>query len=346
MRILYGVQGTGNGHICRSRLMAKALKQANVEVDYLFSGREADQYFAMEDFGDYQLKSGVTIVSNAGKVEVAKTLRRNFSSAFFSDIRNLDLSNYDLVLNDYEPITAWAARRQKVPSIGISHQAALLHSVPKVGVGFMQNLLLEKMAPVDVSLGCHWHHFGCPIIPPFVDEDAVNVEYSHKVIVYLPFEAPDQIVQFLNDHNDYQFLVYHGQKPTVELPEHVVWHGFDRTGFKQNLTACGGVICNAGFELVSEALTLGKRILVKPLLGQFEQLSNMAALQLLAAADSMMTLDKSALTRWLKIPQPETVEYPDVATSVVNWIKQGQWQDKQTLSDELWQQAKLPASWR
>jgi UDP:flavonoid glycosyltransferase YjiC (YdhE family) len=37
MKILYGVQGTGNGHISRARLMADAFSRRNdVEVDYLF----------------------------------------------------------------------------------------------------------------------------------------------------------------------------------------------------------------------------------------------------------------------------------------------------------------------
>ena len=42
MRILFGVQGTGNGHISRSRTLARALKSRGVAVDYLFSGRAAD----------------------------------------------------------------------------------------------------------------------------------------------------------------------------------------------------------------------------------------------------------------------------------------------------------------
>ncbi|MBP7664242.1 MAG: glycosyltransferase, partial [Shewanella sp.] len=39
MRILYGVQGTGNGHLSRARVMAKALMKQDIEVDFLFSGR-------------------------------------------------------------------------------------------------------------------------------------------------------------------------------------------------------------------------------------------------------------------------------------------------------------------
>ena len=41
MKLFYGVQGTGNGHITRAREMAKALAEAGVEVTYMFSGRAA-----------------------------------------------------------------------------------------------------------------------------------------------------------------------------------------------------------------------------------------------------------------------------------------------------------------
>ena len=46
MKILYGVQGTGNGHIVRARAMADAFQQRNVEVGFLFSDREPQRYFS------------------------------------------------------------------------------------------------------------------------------------------------------------------------------------------------------------------------------------------------------------------------------------------------------------
>ncbi len=40
MNILYGIQGTGNGHVSRSRVMAKHFAERGANVTYLFSGRE------------------------------------------------------------------------------------------------------------------------------------------------------------------------------------------------------------------------------------------------------------------------------------------------------------------
>ena len=57
MRILYGVQGTGNGHITRARHLAAAFNERDdISVDYLFSGRPKHRYFDMEVFENLQFK--------------------------------------------------------------------------------------------------------------------------------------------------------------------------------------------------------------------------------------------------------------------------------------------------
>ncbi|MBO6226112.1 MAG: glycosyltransferase, partial [Shewanella sp.] len=68
MRILYGVQGTGNGHLSRARVMAKALMKQDIEVDFLFSGHKPDQFFDMECFGDYRVQAGMTFATHSGRV--------------------------------------------------------------------------------------------------------------------------------------------------------------------------------------------------------------------------------------------------------------------------------------
>ena len=56
--------------------------------------------------------------------DYAKTALSNNLVQFCKEVKQLDLSSYDLVLNDFEPVTAWAAKQQNKPSIGISHQNA------------------------------------------------------------------------------------------------------------------------------------------------------------------------------------------------------------------------------
>ena len=90
MKIFYGVQGTGNGHIARARMMAQELALAGIQTTFLFSGRAADGYFDMDVFKDYQLRTGLTFISNHGKVDYIKTAFDAKFNTFFSDVNTLD----------------------------------------------------------------------------------------------------------------------------------------------------------------------------------------------------------------------------------------------------------------
>lgn len=58
MKILYGIQSIGNGHIARARLLVPALREAGADVDCLFSGRDPENFFDMEFFGEPSFKDG------------------------------------------------------------------------------------------------------------------------------------------------------------------------------------------------------------------------------------------------------------------------------------------------
>ncbi|WP_322786042.1 glycosyltransferase family protein [Algicola sagamiensis] len=197
-KILYGVQGTGNGHTTRARMMAKAFQQVDVEVDYFFSGRPHDKYFDMDVFRGYRIEEGVTLSYDRGKVSPFKTYMQADLTRLFRDIRSLDLSSYDLILNDFEPITAWAGRSQKKPVIAMCHQASFMHqAVPKSGGHFMTRQMIKWFAPADLYLGVHWYHFGGAIIPPFIEPYDATLPDQNSILVYLPFESLDDIVELL-----------------------------------------------------------------------------------------------------------------------------------------------------
>ena len=143
MKILFGVQGTGNGHISRSRTLARALRARGLTVDYLFSGRPADGYFEMAEFGDYRTFPGITFVSHEGAISNWRTLKGLSPLRFWRDMRALDCRDYDLVISDFEPISAHAARRWDKPSLTISHQASFDWPIPRWGEsGFNRQLML------------------------------------------------------------------------------------------------------------------------------------------------------------------------------------------------------------
>ena len=63
-------------------------------------------------------------------------------------MRSIDFRGYDIVINDFEPITAWAAKLKKVKTIGISHQMSFKKEIPISGKDFIANSVLKNFAPV------------------------------------------------------------------------------------------------------------------------------------------------------------------------------------------------------
>ncbi|WP_413285774.1 MJ1255/VC2487 family glycosyltransferase [Vibrio sp. MA40-2] len=344
MKILYGVQGTGNGHIARARAMACALKKRDVDVDFLFSGRDENKYFSMEEFGSYQTRKGVTFVTNKGKIDYFKTGLAAMPLEVIKEIRNIDLSDYDLVLNDFEPITAWAAKRQKIPCIGISHQNAFRYTVPKKSNRWLDGKIIQHFAPSDFHIGLHWYHFGQPILPPIVHRNNGNtIEKGLDVLVYLPFENVKDITDVLLGFTGTKFICYHPDISDESTVENIQFKKTSHTEFQKDLHQCQGVIANGGFELPSEALSIGKKLLLKPLTGQFEQESNVATLEHLGLAHSMEYLDPTAIRDWLDVADAESITYPDVAQAIVDWVLEGCWTSSETLGTELWQQVDFPS---
>lgn len=351
MRLLYGVQATGNGHISRARAMQRALAQHNVQVDFLFSGRPASQLFEMTAFGDFQWRRGLSFVSVGGKISRRQTAIQAHLRTLWRDICALETRRYDLVLTDFEPITAWAARRQGTPVVALGHQYALHAPTPLVGMDLFQRLLLRKFAPARQHIGLHWHHFNHPpqqgrlVLPPIVDLPQVPTfadpdNLQAPVLVYLPFEAPQDIIAWLRPLQKYQFRIYGAGGLQSALP-HLQFCTPAVGQFKQDLIRASAVISNAGFELISEALQLKKRILVKPLLGQPEQRCNALALQQLRLAAATEQLSSQRISQFLQDYQPQqAVSYPDVASAIAQWLVKGDWFDNSGLL-RLWQQAEF-----
>lgn len=347
MRILYGVQGTGNGHITRARVMAKALKQAGVAVDYLFSGRSPERYFNMEPFGDYRVRRGLTLVTSGGRVQLMRTLRYNHLLRLWRDIGALDLGDYDLVLSDFEPISAWAARRQGVASVGIAHQYAFCYPVPGTERAPWLRSTLNLIAPVQQAVGVHWSPFDSPILPPLIEPPSYPLACDRKrILVYLPFEHLDAVCASLAAFPDYRFLIYAAvQQGGIEGNLEI--KAFSREGFQVDLATCGGVIANAGFGLCSEAIQAGKKLLVKPLANQIEQAANAQALQLLGHARVMSRLDPAQIGCWLQQGCPQPQRWPDTAGALVKWLLDGRQEPIHRLAQRLWQEVpaqRIPAA--
>lgn len=341
MKVFYGVQATGNGHITRARAMAPKLKQAGIDVTWMFTGRPWEQLFEMEVFGDYEWRNGLTFATRAGQVQYLQTALKNPLARFVRDVKGLDLSGYDLVICDFEPVTAWAAKLQGIKTVGIGHQYAFGYDIPKAGADFFGEKVLHYFAPVSIGLGVHWHHFHHPILPPVIERDmAAPQTLPDKVIVYLPFEDVNEVIHLLRQFQNHQFFVYSPTPPKTvrEHPANIHVRQLSRAGFQKDFADASAVISNAGFELASESLQTGKKILAKPLHGQMEQVSNALALELLQLGQVMQSLDTATIATWLEQSRAIHVQYPDSAQAIVDWLVQGDLRVEQSWVNGIWEQ--------
>ncbi|MFT4822461.1 MAG: hypothetical protein ACJAUG_000873 [Halioglobus sp.] len=338
MKILYGVQATGQGHISRARAMAKAFQGLDVEVDWVFSGRDSSKLFGMDLFGPYHHFRGLTFYAQAGKIDYLRTITFNNLPRFLLDVKKLaaELHNYDLVVTDFEPITAWAARSAGVPTIGIGHQYAFGEGTPVSGDNWISDCLLKYFAPVSKPVGLHWHPYGANILPPILDLPNLEVHRDHYIVVYLPFEAQSEVIAWLQQFPMQQFKLYAGHLG-FENHGNVDCFTANTEGFKLHLRGARGVICNSGFELISECLQWRKPILAKPLLGQMEQLSNATALEALAYATIVRSLSHDALGSWLQTRNTTpNIHFPDVAQALALWLETNCQESIEDIGRGLW----------
>lgn len=335
MKILYGVQGTGNGHVTRARAMQKALSEAGIAVDWVFSGRPRESYFDMDMFGDFRCFKGLSFSINSGQIDPIKTVTEASFKVLLKDVGTLDLRGYDLIVSDFEPVVAWAAKVKKVPCIGIGHQYAFFHDIPKVKNARASYAIMKWFAPVDFAIGLHWHHFGQNILPPIIEQHlTAELCANKKTLVYLPFEDTHEIIEILNSL-PFEFIL-HSKDFLPGNYQNVLVKGFSVTGFQDSFNLCDSVICNAGFELASECLSLGKKLLVKPLKGQIEQTSNALAIEQLQYGYVTEEIDAKSICFFLTTAKGTTVLYPDVAQLIAQYLLHYPDKPFRELVDKAW----------
>jgi uncharacterized protein (TIGR00661 family) len=302
MNILYGIAATGNGHISRSRIIVEALKKRGHSVTVILSGREEKDLFDIDDLKPFHIKKGFTFVHDKGQLSYVKTILHSHPIQFFNDIRSIE-DTYDLILTDFDPISAYAAKKYNIPCMGIGHQYSFYTDIPMTKKMKFSSIFFPKMyTPVNFTIPFHFYHFNQSILPPFIDpvlHKEINTdEKSEDILVYLPWENLDDMIAILQKISK-EFIVY-TKIASIERIDNITLKPFSNTTFKQDLMRCSSLITNAGFQLPSEALFLGKPMLCKPLKGQPEQEHNAKILKELEYATTCDKIDVNNIEHWIK----------------------------------------------
>lgn len=328
LRILYGINGTGNGHRSRAIELVPELRR-RAEVDVLVSGARYSLQFPFDV--RYRFR-GLSFVYRDGGVAPLATAAEANPVQLLRDIQGLDLDGYDAVVTDFESVSAWSAKLRGIPCLHVSHQASFrCPAVPRPDPPqAMPEAFLKGLIPGDSWIGLHYRRYSRHILPPIVRTSVRDISPTRgaNTVVYLPSVPIEEQIGFFSRQRGEYVLFGVGVDRSERAAPGIRVEPASDGAFARALASSRGVIAHAGFELPSEALFLGKPLFALPIARQYEQQCNAAALAALGVATaSDWETARRLLPGWLHAPVsvpgavPEISEPADLATRIAQWVE-------------------------
>ncbi len=323
MKILYAIQGTGNGHISRARDIIPELQKKG-ELDILISGIQSDVKLDIPI--KFQLKGLSFIFGKKGGVDLARTFFKNNTRRLIKEIKNLPVNDYDIIINDFEPVSAWAAQLRGKACIGLSHQNAVLslNAPQPKKTDLVGKLIMKYYAPCDYKFGFHFKSYNTNTFTPVIRSQIRSLKPTDEghYTVYLPAYDDEQIIKRLKIFKNTKWQVFSKHNKVAIKHKNIHIRPIDNEAFIKSLASAKGVLCGAGFETPAEALFLKKKLMVIPMKGQYEQQCNAAALKELGV-HKINSLKKKHLPKieaWLSDNSIVEVNYPDKTSEIIDTI--------------------------
>ncbi len=310
-KILYGFSGEGLGHATRVKEVARGLMASGHEI-----------FFASYDRGYKYLSHDFEVAEISGIVFTYENNEFVFSKTFFNSflkgpatVKSLDKiadiikdKKIDLVISDFEPLTALSAKLYKLPLISLDNQ----HVITKTKVdypknykqGYVIDLLATRLVMFNARAYLVLSFFGCQpinskvsIFAPVIRQEILEQKpkTGDYALVYLTskFEGMAEILRGL----DQKFIIYGLDKEGKE--NNLIFKKTSREGFLEDLVSCRAIIGTAGFSVISEALYLGKPYLAVPAKNQFEQILNAYQLAKMGYGEYQEELTRDGVIKFL-----------------------------------------------
>jgi uncharacterized protein (TIGR00661 family) len=326
-KILYAIQATGNGHLARAAEVLPHLKQYG-EVDVLVSGTQSNLSLPVQP--RFSLEGLSFTFGKDGGIDFRDTFKRTIVPQVrlraLRELLSIPIEEYSWVLHDFEPITAWAARRAGVPCAQLSHQAAFLsREVPRAEPGsWLTELIFRHAAPSDVHVGLHYQSYASDVTTPVIRRAIRELEPTNlgHYVVYLPSYGDERIVPLLQQFPSVEWYVFNKHHKERYVSQNVTVLPVSERDFLPLFASAAGLFTGSGFQATSEAIFLGKKLLAIPQRGQYEQRCNARALELMGVP-TLSQFSESVLPLvgdWLEHSKPLRLKFPDHTEQVVKRI--------------------------
>ncbi|MEX1384564.1 glycosyltransferase family protein [Lutibacter sp.] len=323
MKILYAIQGTGNGHLSRAKEILPALLK-RAQVDILISGTQSEIKLPYNI--KYVYKGISFYFGKNGGIDFLKTFKKNSIFEVFKEIKNCPVQEYDLVINDFEPITAWASILRGVKCISLSHQGTLYtKNVPKPSHrDLIGRFIIKNYAKCSNIYGFHFKKYNEKVYTPIIRADIRLLKKTEKdhYTVYLPAYSDKKIIEVLSKIKGIKWKVFSKNTKKYYQKKNVYIKPINSKKFEKSLASCQGIICGAGFETPAEAIFLKKKLLVIPMKNQYEQHFNAAALEELGVPviKSLKTKQIPKIKNWIESNYQLNLEFPNETQQIIDHI--------------------------
>lgn len=259
MKILYAIQGTGNGHLSRAVDIVPELRKYG-KLDLFVSGAQAEVSLPFPV--KFKSKGLSFYFGKSGGINFYKTFMKNSSKDVMKEIKTFPVDKYDLIVNDFEPITSWACKKREILCVGLSHQSALLSKKaprPKVMDPFGE-WMLRNYAPIDKYVGFHFEEYDKNIYTPVIRRairDARITDAGHYT-VYLPAYDDKKLVKLLLKFPKVKWHIFSKHSTSAYHVGRISVFPVSGSDFVDSVVASTGVLCGAGFETPAEVLHMNK----------------------------------------------------------------------------------------
>ena len=308
MRLVFALSGEGFGHAARAYALAERL---SVHHDIQFWCPETVQRFLREPFPDLPMRTIpiLELIKKDHQIKIFQTGIKNIPLLYFSFDKVAELADelksekIDAVISDYEPMSARAARKAKIPLLAVNHQGVLYDKWCEGFDHFFARIANWSMMPhYDKLLVSSFYNGDVgPIIRK--DVEAQIPTQGDYIFVYLKESFKSQLIPLLDEFPNEIFKFFPD-------PNH---------DFVEALAGAKAVIAPAGHQLICECLMLKKPALVFPESMQYEQRLNA---NMLERSGWGMNACKGDLRKNLSSFLSNLDEYPKEADPNVSYIFQ------------------------
>jgi len=302
MRILYGAFAQGHGHFSKAAVIVPLLESWGHDVRVISSG-------AAEPPSGYQFRwhrhfPGLAYAVANGGTDYSRTFWKWVHEtpqvlSHLVHVRNLVREfEPDVVISDFEPLTANPMIQPKCEVIALSRQVALSdRAVPLPSEMAWQRKLTRTAirlftGGVDRRHGYHYQPLSYRCVPPVIRPELKHLKphRGEHIVVYNHFHTvdsgtPEALVRWAS-RNNVPVRAY-GFPEVPRGREGNVWfRPASRNGMMDDMASARGVITSAGLTTAVEAFLLGKPVCTVPIPAQWEQLVN------------AFHLDAAGIARW------------------------------------------------